>query len=77
MPTYNVTIPCTMAVCVTVEADDPKAAIDAAFDVEWNVNLTSDDKAAAPDLIELETHRRVAYGNVYAGCINDVDVQEA
>ena len=80
MPTYNVTIPCTMAVCVTVEADNEGAAIDAAYDVNWSVKIEPFDdaaKVAAPDVVEVETHRKVVEGNVYHGCINEPDAEEA
>lgn len=79
MPTYYVTIPCTMAVAVTVEADNEQAAIDAAFDLNWNVELKTYDKAAkaaAPECVEVEMHRQIVQGNVYHGCINEPDVEE-
>ena len=80
MKTYNVTIPCTMAVCVTVEAESEEAAIEAAFGVGWSATVTplgEADKAAAPDVIEIETHRQIVEGNVFNGCINEIGVEEA
>ena len=77
MPMYTVTIPCTMAVCVTVEADDESAAKDAAMDVEWSINLETNNKAAAPEIVAMETHRRIVRGNVCAAVQNEIDVQEA
>lgn len=79
MKTYNVTVPCTMAVCVTVEAESEEAAIEAAFDIGWLTTVTpfgEADKAAAPEVIEIELHRRIVEGNVFHGCINEIKVDE-
>jgi hypothetical protein len=67
MKTYLVTIPCTMAVCVEVEAESEEAAKEAAFEVDFNVELKSQHKA---EILDLETHNRVSSGNVYYGCIS-------
>jgi hypothetical protein len=73
MKTYLVTIPCTMAVCVEVEAESEEAAKEAAFEVDFNVELKSQHKA---EILDLETHNRVSSGNVYYGCINEMYAEE-
>lgn len=80
MNEYYVTIPCTMAVCVTVKADSEEAAIEAAFDITWSIDVApfdDADAAAAPEVVEMETHRKIVEGNVFHGCINEVEVEEA
>jgi hypothetical protein len=67
MKTYLVTIPCTMAVCVEVEAESKEAAKEAAFKVAFNVEIKSQHKA---EILDLKTHNRVSSGNVYYGCIS-------
>lgn len=76
MPHYNVIIPCTMAVCVTVEAENEEAAKEAAFDVPWNLDIKSDSDAS-PDIVEMDCHSEIVTGNVYHGCINEMYVEEA
>ena len=75
MPRYTVTIPCTMAVVVSVEADDEEGAKEAAFNVDFNVELKGDPDAS-PEIIEFETHEQITKGNVYYGCINEMEVIE-
>ena len=73
MKKYNVIIPCTMGVMVTVEAEDEKAAKEASFQVDFRVKIVGKNA----ELVEFETHDRISYGNVYCGCVNEMDVQEA
>jgi hypothetical protein len=73
MKTYLVTIPCTMAVCVEVEAENEEAAKEAAFKVDFNVEIKSQHKA---EMLDLEVHKRISSGNVYYGCINEIYAEE-
>ena len=73
MKKYNVIIPCTMGVMVTVEAEDEKAAKEASFQVDFWVKIVGENA----ELVAFETHDRISYGNVYCGCVNEMDVQEA
>lgn len=73
MKKYNVIIPCTMGVMVTVEAEDEEAAKEASFQVDFRVNIVGDNA----ELVEFETHDEISYGNVYCGCVNKIEVLEA
>jgi hypothetical protein len=73
MKTYLVTIPCTMAVCVEVEAESKEAAKEAAFEVDFNIEIKSEHKA---EILDLETHEQISSGNVYYGCINEIYAEE-
>lgn len=75
MPLYTVLIPCTMAVAVTVEAENESAAANAALNVDFQVKLEGGGDAA-PEINEFETHRKITHGNVYQGCINEIEVIE-
>ena len=77
MKTYNVTIPCTLSVCVTVEAEDEKSAKEAALNVDFRLDLQSEDKEASPEIVEFETHEQICRGNVFYGCINKMEIDEA
>lgn len=77
MNMYYVTIPCTMAVCVTVEAENEEAAKDAALhEASWWVDVSADDDCA-PEVLEMETHRQIVEGNIFHGAINEIEVEEA
>ena len=73
MKKYNVLIPCTMGVLVEVEAENEAAAKEAAFGVDFRVEVVGDQA----ELIEFETHDKISYGNVYCGCVNEMKVEEA
>lgn len=76
MPEYNILIPCTMSISVGVEAENEEEAKNKALDVDLRVKLESDDPMG-PEIYEFETHRQICQGNIYYGCINEIDVQEA
>ena len=76
MKTWNVTIPCTMAVVVTVEAEDEEGAKQAAMCVALEVDIKSDENSSA-DISEFETHEQIVKGNVFYGCLNEIEVEEA
>ena len=79
MKKWKVTIPCTMALMVTVEAENEEEAKQAAFSVDFLVDVKPGEGAEdnEPELIEFETHEQISYGNVYCGCINDMEVEAA
>lgn len=62
---WGVTLPITGTIYVEVEAEDAKAAIEAALDAE-------------PDDSELqwETHRHIVRGNVFCGMQNEARAEE-
>lgn len=76
MPRYYVQVPATMAIGMTIEADDEEAAKKAVFNVDFHLNLESDDPAA-PEIIEMEVHDHIVQGNVFSGVLNEIEVEEA
>lgn len=77
---YNITIPCTMSISVTVTADNKEEAISKAFNLSWYLKVIAEDKEAenaAPEINELELHRMICQGNVFHGCINELEIEEA
>ena len=76
MPIYTVIIPCTLAIAVTVEAENEEAAKEAAFKVDFNLAIESVGEGN-PEIIDFESHNQITRGNVYSGCINEMEVEEA
>ena len=62
-----------MAVAVSVEADDEKGAKEAALNVDFSFELKSDSDANS-EIIEFEAHEQITKGNIYYGCINEMQV---
>ncbi len=73
MKTYYVSIPCTMTVCVTVDAETEEEAKQKAFGVDFDVNVTGDNDACLQDF---EAHEQIVKGSVFYGVQNEVDVTE-
>lgn len=71
MPTYYVNIPATMAITVTVEAENEEEAKEKALEVPLYVTVRGGD------LQEYETHEQVCEGYVYNGVLNEIEVEEA
>lgn len=67
MKTYNVCLPLTGTIWVTVEAESEEAAIDAAFDSE---DITTEN------IHEWETHRQICRGNVLSASVNEAYAEE-
>lgn len=70
MSRYIVGIPVTMHIIVEVEADSEADAIDKGFEVEWTLD------AKGCEVIEAESHRHVARGNVCSAVLNDAYVEK-
>ena len=74
MKTYSVQIPVTGSIIVTVEAENAKAAEDAAWELaDFQVVPERPDVCEAG---EFETHRHVTRGNVCSAVCNDINVEE-
>lgn len=65
MKRYTVLLPITGVICVEVEAETEKDAIDAA--------LSSDD-LTTDKIEEWEAHRQIVKGNVFYGSQNEAEV---
>lgn len=65
LKTWNVAVPITGVVYVTVEAADEESAIEAAL-----------DKAGDNEIEEWEAHRRIVGGNVFYGTLNEAEAEE-
>jgi hypothetical protein len=70
MPQYSVLIPATCSIQVQVEAEDEESAKDAAFDVNFQIDVTG-----GAVLHEFETHEDVTEGNVFYGVLNSITVE--
>jgi hypothetical protein len=68
MKTYNVCLPLTGTIWVTVEAESEEAAIEAA--------LCSED-AKTENIEEWQTHRQICKGNVLYADTNEAYAEEA
>lgn len=64
---YDVTLPFSGMLVVTVEAEDEKGAIDAALDVD---SMRIDGKNGA-EILEVEVTRALTRGNVFRGVLNE------
>ena len=67
MKRYDVTVPFTGMLVVTVEAEGEKEAIDAALDVD---SMKIEGKNGA-EILEVEVTRAVTKGNVFRGVLNE------
>jgi hypothetical protein len=65
MPKYSVLIPFTGSMYAEVEADNPEAAKEAAFEVKFDID----------SIHELEFHDHVVRGNVFYGVKNSMEVE--
>lgn len=65
--TWNVTVPISGRVFVTVEAADEESAIEAALEAVGDVDQRN---------VEWEAHRRIVSGNCFHGMQNEIDVEE-
>lgn len=65
MAKFLVTMPITGYVCIEVEAEDEKDAIERAYDSEVNFN----------NIEEWDVHEHICEGNVFHGLMNDAEVQ--
>lgn len=64
MKRYAVTLPVSGRLLVEVEAENEDEALDKAFEVD-----------AKDGDLEWETHRRLVYGNVFAGMQREAEVE--
>ena len=65
-----------MSIAVLVKAENEEAAKDAAFDVDFNVYIVSEDAAACPEIYEFDTHHQICRGNVFSGVLNKLYIEE-
>lgn len=66
MSSYYVTIPGTLSLSVTVEADSEEEAIEKALDVGLQLKVESQDPME-PEILDFELHHKVVQGGVFYG----------
>lgn len=75
MKTYNVTIPVSMTLTFTVEAESEEQAVDKAF--EAGVCLKASGEECSPEIAEWEMHEHITQGNVFYGVQNSIEIEES
>lgn len=74
MKTYYVTIPVSMALTFTVEAESEEQAVDKAF--EAGVCLNASGEECSPEIVEWEMHEHIVQGNIFYGVQNSIEVEK-
>ena len=64
-----------MEVVITVDAESEKAARDAVWSTDFGLEVVGPE-ANRVEIQEWNMHSHVTQGNVYSGCINDIEVEE-
>lgn len=65
-----------MAIEFELEASSPEEAKEKAFEHQFNVDISDDDKDQAT-IVEFEMHDWIVQGNVFSGVLNEVRVRRA
>lgn len=78
MPKFDVFVPCTVSICVTVDADNKEHAKEIAFDMQWGIKIDREnlDNTADVEIEEFQLHEQVVKGNVFYGVQNELEVCE-
>ena len=74
MPRYNVIMPCTMSILLSVEAENKEAAKNAAFQLDFSIEISGEGE---PEILEFESHETVCRGNIFCGVLNEIEVEDA
>jgi hypothetical protein len=74
MPRYNISVPATAAIYMTIEADSEEEAKEKIWNVAFRIKMESDDPAS-PEIGEFELHECVTEGNVFNGVLNDIEIE--
>lgn len=76
---FNVFVPCTASVCVTVDADSEEEAKQLALDAEYGIKVDAKgcDDTVNVEIHEFEAHTRITMGNAFYGVQNEIEVCEA
>jgi hypothetical protein len=74
MNIYNVYVPITGVLTITVKAENEEEAKEMALDSQVALKIEHDD-ANHVELNEFEMHKQIVRGNVFHGCMNDIDVE--
>jgi len=73
MAKYCVSLPFTGVAYVTVEADNPKDAKDAAFNVDFSIKAESKSELEV-SIEDFDVHEQICNGKVFYGCQNGIEV---
>ena len=77
MPKFCVSIPCTLAVAVEVEAEDKESAKAAAFELPFRCEIKGEEGETVDiEILEFEAHKQIVKGNVFYGVQNEVEVTQ-
>jgi hypothetical protein len=76
---FNVFVPCTASVCVTVDADSEEEAKQLALDAEYGIKVDTKGcgNTVNVEIHEFEAHTRITRGNTFCGVQNEIEVCEA
>lgn len=79
MKKYNVCIPFTGVIVVTVDADNEKSAKFVALEYtdSIKIDIKMEDSDIDVDLSELQFHEYIVEGNVFLGCLNKIEIESA
>jgi len=73
---FDVFIPCTVSICVTVDAESEEEAKQLALDAPWRIKIDANgcDNTMDIAICEFEAHEQIAKGNVFYGVQNKIEV---
>jgi hypothetical protein len=76
---FNVFVPCTASICVTVDAESEEEAKQLALDAPWALKVGTEgcDNTMDIAICEFEAHEQITKGNVFYGVQNEIEVCEA
>jgi hypothetical protein len=79
---FDVFIPCTASICVTVDAESEEEAKQLALDAPWRIKIDAKgcvicDNTMDIAICEFAVHEQIIKGNVFYGVQNEIEVCEA
>lgn len=74
MNTYNVSVPITGVLVVTVQASDEKEAENLALQADWTCEIINNSDFLI-ELDQIDTHRQICRGNMFGGCLNEIEAE--
>jgi hypothetical protein len=76
---FNVFVPCTASICVTVAAESEEEAKQLALDASWGIKVDTKgcDDTVNVEICEFEAHTQITRGNTFYGVQNEIEVCEA
>jgi hypothetical protein len=76
---FNVFVPCTASICVTVDAESEEEAKQLALDAEYGIKVDTKgcDDTVNVEIYEFEAHTQITKGNTFYGVLNEIEACEA